>query len=108
MWSLMFTGPITVVECVVALLLVVLFVLLGKYIARPTEQPIPVLPTTTDESFEIRLNRTRLLLDCYRMNWTPLWTAEYLGASMEEVVWVYVHLDEMYEFEDHTYRTRSK
>jgi len=108
MWSLIFTGPITGLECIVALLLVVSFVLLGRYITRPKEQVIPVLPTTTDEPFEARLNRTRLLLDCYRRNWTPIWTAEYLGASLYEVIWVYVQLDEMYEFNDHTYRTRSK
>ena len=108
MWSLIFTGPITSLECIVALLLVVSFVLLGRYITRSTEQPIPVLPTTTDESFEARLNRTRLVLDCYRRNWAPRFAAEVLGCVLEEVIWIYVHLDEMYEFEDHTYRTRSK
>jgi hypothetical protein len=108
MWSLIFTGPITGLECVVALLLVVSFALLGRYITRPKEQVIPVLPTTTDESFEARLNRTRILLDCYRRNWTPVWAAEYTGAYLHDVIWVYVQLDEMYEFNDHTYRTRSK
>jgi hypothetical protein len=108
MWSLIFTGPITAIECVVALLLVVIFALLGKYITRPTEQPIPVLLTDRDESFDARLNRTRLVLDCYRRNWTPRFAAEVLGCMLEEVIWIYVHLDEMYEFNDHTYRTRSK